>query len=143
MEYLRDPAAIYSRSFEIIRAETDFSALPADAADVAIRIIHACGMTGVTRELRITDNFCAAARGVLEADRPVLADVEMVRQGIIAKTPNVLCFIADPRTSQIALREKTTRSAAAVQLWLPHLEGALVAIAAGRGLPSSIASSSA
>ena len=128
MEYLRDPAAIYSRSFEIIRAETDFSALPPDAMDVATRIIHACGMTGIVGELRITDDFRAAARRALETGRPVLADVEMVRQGIIAKSPNVMCLINDPRASEIAIRDRTTRSAAAVQLWMPHLEGALVVI---------------
>lgn len=128
MDYLRDPARIYERSFEIIRAETDLSGLPPDAVDVAIRIVHACGMTGIAGGLRITDDFCGAARSVLETGQPIIADVEMVRHGIIAKTPNVLCFIADRRASEIALRDRTTRSAAAVQLWRPYLDGALVVI---------------
>ena len=128
MEYLRDPAAIYARSFEIIRAETDFSSLPPDAVDVATRIIHACGMTEVAADLRISDGFCAAARRAMQVGAPILTDVEMVRQGIIAKALNVMCFITDPRTGEIASREETTKSAAAVQLWRPHLDGALVVI---------------
>jgi len=122
MEYLRDPKAIYSRSFAIIRKETDFSGLPQDSEAVATRIVHACGMPEITRDLRISADFCGAAKKVIEKGRPILVDVEMVRHGIIDKTPNVICTLNDVRPNG------ATRSAAAAELWEAHLEGALVVI---------------
>ncbi len=128
MDYLRDPRAITAKSFEIIRAETDFSQMPADAANVATRVVHACGMTEIAAQLRITADFCKTARRAIADGRPILTDAEMVRQGIITKSLNVLCFLSDPGTGAIALRDSTTRSAAAVSLWHSHLEGALAVI---------------
>lgn len=120
MEYLRDPKAIYARSFAIIREEADFSGLPKDSHAVARRIIHACGMPEIARDLRISEDFCKAARTAFR--RTVLVDAEMLRHGIIDKTLNVICTLNDARA------QVTTRSAAAVELWRPYLEGALVVI---------------
>ena len=120
MEYLRDPKAIYARSFAIIRQEADFSRLPKDSHAVARRIIHACGMPEIARDLRISEDFCKAARTAFR--RTVLVDAEMLRHGIIDKTLNVICTLNDARA------QVTTRSAAAVELWRPYLEGALVVI---------------
>ncbi len=83
MDYIRDPAAIYRRSFEIIRTETDFSHLPADAEPIATRIIHACGMPEIASDLRISADFVASAQGALASGKAVLVDVDMVRDGIL------------------------------------------------------------
>ena len=82
--YLRDPDAIYARSFEMIRAETDMSRLPATAHKIAERIVHACGMPEVAAELRISDDFVSRAKAVLKAGTAILTDAEMVKSGIIA-----------------------------------------------------------
>jgi len=126
--YLRDPAAIYQRSFEIIRAETDFSSLPPDAEPVATRIIHACGMPEIAADLRISPDFVPAASAALAAGKPVLVDAEMVRHGIIDKQLTIICTLNDPKAREIGLATGNTRSAAAVDLWRDHMEGAVVVI---------------
>ena len=126
MDYLRDPSAIYERSFAIIRSETDFSSLPASAEAIAIRIIHACGMTDIVSDLRISTDFTSAATTALS--KPILTDAEMLRHGIIDKKLDVICTLNDPRAREIGIAKQTTRSAAAVELWKPDLEGALVVI---------------
>lgn len=128
IDYLRDPAAIYRRSFEIIRAETDFSGLPADAEPVATRIVHACGMPEVVMDLRISDGFVSAAKAAISAGKPVFVDAEMVRHGIIGKDLDVVCTLNDPRAREIGLASGNTRSAAAVTLWRDRLDGAIAVI---------------
>ena len=126
MDYIRDPAAIYEKSFAIIQREADFSSLPANAEAIAIRIIHACGMTDIVNDFRISDDFVMSGTKALE--KPILTDAEMLRHGIIDKTLEVICTLNDPRAREIGTRSQTTRSAAAVKLWEPDLEGALVVI---------------
>ena len=128
MDYLRDPAAIYRRSFEIIRAETDFSQLPADAEPIATRIIHACGMPDIAPDLRISSDFVTAAQGSLAAGKTVLVDVEMVRHGINDKQLNVICTLNDPRAREVGLATGNTRSAAAVEFWRDRLAGSIAVI---------------
>lgn len=128
MDYLRDPAAIYRRSFEMIRSEADFSRLPPDAEPVATRIIHACGMPEIAADLRISPDFVRAAQSALAAARPVLVDAEMVRHGIIDKQLDVICTLNDPRAREIGLAAGNTRSAAAVELWRDHLAGGIAVI---------------
>ncbi|RPH74411.1 MAG: precorrin-8X methylmutase, partial [Hyphomicrobiales bacterium] len=79
--YLRDPQAIYARSFAIIRSEADLSHPPPDAEAIATRVIHACGMPEIAADLRIADGFVAAATSAIAAGKPVLVDAEMVRHG--------------------------------------------------------------
>ncbi len=126
MDYIRDPSAIYEKSFAIIQSEADLSSIAQDARAVAIRIIHACGMIDAAHDLRISGDFVTAATAALA--KPILTDAEMVRHGIIDKNLEIICTLNDPRAREIGLATKTTRSAAAVELWLPHLEGALVVI---------------
>ena len=126
--YLRDPQAIYARSFAIIRSEADLSHLPPDAEAIATRVIHACGMPEIAADLRIADGFVAAATAAIAAGKPVLVDAEMVRHGIIDKSLNVICTLNDPEARRIGIATGTTRSAAAVDLWRPHLDGAIVVI---------------
>ena len=126
--YLRDPAQIYQRSFEMIRSEADLSGVPADAQEVASRIIHACGMPEIVDDLRISPDFVQAARAALAAGAPVLVDAEMVRHGIIDKQLSVICTLNDPRARDIGLATGNTRSAAAVELWRNHLDGSIAVI---------------
>jgi precorrin-8X/cobalt-precorrin-8 methylmutase len=130
--YLRDGAAIYERSFAIIRAEADLSRFAADEADVAVRMIHACGQVDLARHIVFGNNMVAAARGALAAGAPILCDAEMVARGITrARLPTnneVICTLNDPRTVALAKDKATTRSAAALDLWRERLGGAVVAI---------------
>lgn len=132
MDYLRDPAAIYAASFATIRAEADLGALAAELHPVAIRLIHACGMVDLAADLRGDPRLPAAVRKALAQGRPVIADCEMVRAGIITKFlpagTRVLCPLHDPAVPELAGKLGTTRSAAAVELWKPELEGAVVVI---------------
>jgi precorrin-8X/cobalt-precorrin-8 methylmutase len=130
--YLRDGTAIYERSFAIIRAEADLSRFSAEEADVAVRMIHACGQVDVAQHIVFGGDLVAAARAALGAGAPVLCDSEMVAQGITrARLPSrneVICTLNDPRTATLAEKNGTTRSAAALDLWLDRLGGVVVAI---------------
>lgn len=128
ISYLRDPKAIYARSFDIIRGEADFSKLPKEAHAIATRVIHACGMPDVAGDLRISPDFQKAANRALQNARPIIVDAEMVHHGIIDKSLNVVCMLNDPKTRGLATSRGTTRSAAAVDLWVPHLKGSVVVI---------------
>jgi precorrin-8X/cobalt-precorrin-8 methylmutase len=131
-DYLRDGAAIYALSFATIRAEADLGALDAAQARIAVRIIHACGMVDVAPALRFGHGFVAAARQALRDGRPILCDSAMVAHGITrARLPAdnaVICTLGAPEVPGLAARSGTTRSAAALALWGPRLDGALVAI---------------
>ncbi len=126
MDYLREPSAIYARSFAIIRGEADLSSIPENARDIAIRIIHSCGMVDAVNDLRFSDDFATAAKKALA--KPILTDAEMVRHGIIDRSLKILCTLNDPRARELGLGQQITRSAAAVELWQPDLAGALVVI---------------
>ncbi len=130
--YLRDGAAIYQRSFAIIRAEADLSRFSAAEADVAVRMIHACGQVDVAQHIVFGGDLVAAACGALVGGAPILCDTEMVAHGITrARLPTrneVICTLNDSRTAALAEKNSTTRSAAALDLWLDRLGGAVVAI---------------
>ncbi|MGF1628820.1 MAG: precorrin-8X methylmutase [Kiloniellaceae bacterium] len=130
--YLRDPQEITRRSFEIVRAETDLSGLPQDIGEIALRVVHACGMPDIAPDLAYGGAVAAAGRAALQAGAAVLADCAMAADGVTrARLPAgnpVLCTLNDPRTPALAKRLGTTRSAAAVDLWGDDLKGAVVAI---------------
>jgi precorrin-8X/cobalt-precorrin-8 methylmutase len=126
MDYLRDPSAIYEKSFATIRSEADLSSIAPDAHAIAIRIVHACGMVDAVNDLRISRTFHGTAVRALA--KPILTDAEMVRHGVIDRNLDIICTLNDPRAREIGIATKTTRSAAAVELWVPHLQGALVVI---------------
>ena len=131
-DYLRDPDEIYRRSFAIARAETDLSRLPAALHDVALRMIHACGAPEIALDLDWRGDPATQGRAALVRGCPVLADCRMVAEGVIrARLPAanaVHCFVGAAAAAAGARRVGTTRSAAAVDLWIPYLEGAVVAI---------------
>jgi precorrin-8X/cobalt-precorrin-8 methylmutase len=130
--YLRDGAVIYERSFAIIRAEADLGRFSAEEADVAVRMVHACGQVDVARDIVFGGNFVAAARSALISGAPILCDAEMVARGITrARLPaknDVICTLNDPSVPALAKKLDTTRSAAALDLWRERLAGAVVAI---------------
>lgn len=131
-DYIREGAAIYERSFAIIRAEADLSRFSEAEARVAVRMIHGCGMVEVAEAIRFGGGFAEAARAALLAGAPILCDSQMVAHGITrARLPAgnaVLCTLAAPEVPEIARRIGNTRSAAALDLWGERLAGAVVAI---------------
>ncbi|MDB6177144.1 precorrin-8X methylmutase [Paracoccus sp. Z330] len=130
--YETDGAEIYRRSFATIRAEADLSRFGPDEEIVAVRMIHAAGMIGLEHHIRFSPDMAIAARKALLAGAPVLCDARMVSEGVTrARLPadnRVLCMLHDPAVPEIAARIGNTRSAAALELWRPHLGGAVVAI---------------
>jgi precorrin-8X/cobalt-precorrin-8 methylmutase len=131
-EYVKDGAEIYRRSFATIRAEAALGHLPADVAQVAVRMIHACGMTDLVADLQWSPNVVKNARAALQDGAPILCDAQMVAAGITRKRlpaeNQVICTLSDPGVPELARRLGTTRSAAAVDLWQDHLAGSVVAI---------------
>jgi len=131
-DYIHDGDAIYERSFAIIRAEADLQRFSAAEADVAVRMIHACGVVEAAQYFVFSENFVGAARAALLAGAPILCDAEMVARGVTqARLPagnEVVCTLRDPRTAEIAKEIGNTRSAAAMRLWGERLSGAVVAI---------------
>ena len=131
-DYLRDGTAIYQRSFAIIRAEADLSRFSAEEADVAIRMVHACGQVEAAKLIAFGPGFVTAARNALKGGAPILCDSEMVAHGVTrARLPTsneVICTLRDPRVPEFAAKLGTTRSAAALELWRDNLDGALIAI---------------
>ena len=130
--YLRDGLAITERSFAIIRAEADLSRFTADEAEIAVRMIHACGMVAAADAIVFGAGLVPAARGALSRGAPILCDSEMVAHGITrARLParnEVVCTLRDPRVPALAQKLGTTRSAAAIELWGDKLAGAVIAI---------------
>ena len=131
-DYVRDPAEITRLSFAAIRREADLSALPEDILPLALRMIHACGMTNLPADLAFSNGAGTAGRAALAAGAPILTDVEMVAHGIAARRlpakNKVICMLGEAGVPARAREAGMTRSAAAVELWRPMLEGALIAI---------------
>lgn len=131
LDYIRDGQAIYDRSFAIIRSEADLSRIPADLEKLAVRVAHACGMVDVIEDLAFSDGAATAGRNALLAGAPILCDARMVAEGVTrARLPRdnqVICTLNDPSVPALAMEMGNTRSAAALELWRPHLEGAVVA----------------
>ncbi len=130
--YETDGAAIYLQSFATIRAEADLTRFTPEEEVVAVRMIHAAGMIGLEAHVQFTPQMAIAARAALEGGASILCDVRMVSEGITkARLPAgnpILCTLQDPAVPALAARMRNTRSAAAVELWRPHLAGAIVAI---------------
>jgi precorrin-8X/cobalt-precorrin-8 methylmutase len=132
LEYQRDGAEIYRQSFATIRAEAALGGLPADLAQVAVRMIHACGMTDLVADLAWSPGVVKAARTALRSGAPIFCDASMVAAGVTRRRlpadNEVVCTLSDPSVPELAGSLRTTRSAAALDLWLDRLEGSVVAI---------------
>jgi precorrin-8X/cobalt-precorrin-8 methylmutase len=130
--YETDGSAIYKKSFAIIRAEADLARFSADEEPVVVRMIHAAGMVGLGAHVRFTSDMARIARAALQRGAPILCDARMVSEGITrARLPAnnaVICTLDDPSVPTLAQTMGNTRSAAAIELWRPHLAGAIIAI---------------
>ncbi len=132
LDYIRDGAEIYRQSFATIRAEAKLDCLPADFDKVAVRLIHACGMIDIVTDLDYSIDAVRVGRQALAAGAPILCDARMVADGVTRKRlpadNRVICSLADAQVQDLAIKLENTRSAAALELWRPHLAGAVVAI---------------
>ncbi|AKJ94719.1 MULTISPECIES: precorrin-8X methylmutase [Thioalkalivibrio] len=131
-DYIRDGAAIYRESFAMIRSEADLDRFPEDLVPAVVRMIHACGMTDLPRDVGFSAGVARAAMDALAAGAPILCDSNMVAHGVTrARLPadnRVICSLREDGVAAAAERLGTTRSAAALEWWRPHLDGAVVAI---------------
>ncbi|MFM7880679.1 MAG: precorrin-8X methylmutase [Microcystis panniformis] len=132
MEYIKNGEEIYRKSFAIIRAETNWKNLPDDLAPVAVRLIHSCGMTDITEDLEASPDAVKIGRNALAGGAAILCDSQMVANGItkarLPKNNPIICTLNYPEVTELARQINNTRSAAALELWRPHLAGAVVAI---------------
>ena len=130
--YETNGAAIYAESFRTIRAEADLARFSPDEEQVAVRMIHAAGMVDLAPFVQLSQGFVQAARGALEDGAPILCDARMVSEGVtrprLPANNAVICTLHEPGVPERAAEMGNTRSAAALELWRPHLQGALVAI---------------
>ncbi|MFN7910151.1 MAG: precorrin-8X methylmutase [Microcystis sp.] len=132
MEYIKNGEEIYRKSFAIIRSETNWENLPDDLAPVAVRLIHSCGMTDITKDLEASPDAVKIGRNALAGGAAILCDSQMVANGItkarLPKNNPIICTLNHPEVTELARQINNTRSAAALELWRPHLAGAVVAI---------------
>jgi precorrin isomerase len=132
IDYIRDGKEIYRNSFAIIRQEANLSILPADLAKVAVRLIHACGMTDIVSDIAASSTAVESGRKALATGATILCDCRMVADGVTRKRlsadNDVICTLNNPGVPELAEKLGNTRSAAALEFWRPHLEGAVVAI---------------
>lgn len=132
IDYIRDGQEIYRNSFAIIRREAELAGIPADLEKLAVRVIHACGMVDVVQDLAFSEGAGTAGRQALLRGAPILCDAHMVAEGVTrARLPAnnpVICTLKDERVPGMAKHAGNTRSAVALELWRPHLEGAVVVI---------------
>jgi precorrin-8X/cobalt-precorrin-8 methylmutase len=130
--YIRDGAEIYQNSFAIIRAETNLSRFKGNEEKVVVRIVHACGMVDIADDIVMSETFAAGASEALMRGAPVLCDAKMVAHGItrsrLPRNNEIICTLDDSTVAGLAAAQGNTRSAAALELWRPHLAGAIVAI---------------
>lgn len=130
--YQTNGAAIYTKSFAIIRSEAQLSEFSAEEEPVAVRMIHAAGLVGLERDIQFSPGLVAAAREALHSGAPILCDARMVSEGITrSRLPAdnaVICTLHDPAVVELARKNANTRSAAALELWRDYLQGAVVAI---------------
>jgi precorrin-8X/cobalt-precorrin-8 methylmutase len=131
-DYVRDGAEIYRRSFAIIRAEADLRRFTPEEEPVAVRIIHACGIVAIASDLAFARGAVQAGTAALHAGAPILCDSKMVANGVtrsrLPRANQVICTLDDPAVPGLATELRTTRTAAAMELWREHLGGAVVAI---------------
>ncbi len=132
LTYIRDGAEIYRQSFATIRSEANLTSLPADFDSVAVRLIHACGMVDIVADLDYSIDAVRLGRAALASGAKILCDARMVADGVTRKRlpvdNQVICTLPDPQVPALATQLANTRSAAALELWQPHLAGSIVAI---------------
>ncbi|KAM3100601.1 precorrin-8X methylmutase [Phormidesmis sp. 146-12] len=131
-DYIRDGNEIYRNSFAMIRSEANLANLPPDFETIAVRLIHACGMTDLVEDLAYSADAVQAGRSALQAGASILCDARMVAEGVTRRrlpaNNSIICTLNDPQVPMLAQKVNNTRSAAALELWRSQLEGSVVAI---------------
>ena len=131
-DYEKDGAEIYRQSFSTIRAMADLSRFSLQESQVAVRMIHACGMVDLVDDIAFSPGAVLKARAALRGGAPIICDVQMVASGVTRRRlpadNEVLCTLSDPRVADLAREIGNTRTAASVELWRDRLDGAVVAI---------------
>ena len=129
-DYLKNPDEIERKSFQIIRAETDFSGFDEHQQQIVMRLVHTCGNPKIAQQVRISGAAIDAGINALKQNCAVLCDVEMVKQGLTKRflTRDPLCFLNDPKTTELANMRGETRSMSALDLWLPHIDNSIAII---------------
>ena len=129
-DYLKDPHKIEQKSFEMIRAATDFSGFDELQQQLVMRLVHTSGNPEIAQQVRISAGAIAAGVNALKNDCEVLCDVEMVKQGLTKRflTRPPLCFLNAEETANIASKNGETRTMSALELWVPHIENSIVII---------------
>lgn len=132
LDYIRDGAAIYEKSFSMIRSEADLSEVSADLEKLVVRLIHSCGIPEIVPDVEASLNAGTLGRLALANGAPILCDAHMVANGVtrsrLGSGNSVICTLREQQVPELAKQLGNTRSAAALDLWLPYLEGAVVAI---------------
>jgi precorrin-8X/cobalt-precorrin-8 methylmutase len=132
LDYIRDGAEIYKKSFATIRSESDLSQVPPDLEKVVVRMIHSCGITDIARDIEASPLAAEIGRKALANGAAIFCDAHMVADGItrsrLPASNAVICTLKDPAIPGLAKKIGNTRSAAALELWLPNLAGSVVAI---------------
>lgn len=132
LSYERNPAEIYRKSFETIRQEVDLSKFHNGLDKLVVRLIHSCGMVDIADDIFFSEDAFAIGRQALENGAKILCDVEMVKKGIIQRmmpaSNEIICSLNDPKVPSLATEQKTTRSAAQVDLWADEIQGSIVVI---------------
>ncbi|BAZ43863.1 precorrin-8X methylmutase [Chondrocystis sp. NIES-4102] len=131
-QYIRNSDEIYRQSFAIIRETANLANITPDQAQIVVRLIHACGMVDIVKDIEATEKAVTIGRKALAAGAKILCDSQMVANGItrsrLAANNPIICTLQDPQVPEIARKINNTRSAAALELWREHLEGAVIAI---------------
>jgi precorrin-8X/cobalt-precorrin-8 methylmutase len=133
LDYERDGDAIYRASFAMIRDELgDRLARFGDLERVVVRMVHAAGDTAIVDRIEASAGFMPAATAALQSGCSVWCDSEMVARGItrtrLPQGAEVRCALTDPDVPELARRDATTRSAAAVDRWLGSIDGGIAVI---------------
>jgi len=132
MDYIKDGAEIYKRSFATIRAESDLSNIPADLEKVVVRMIHAVGITDLPKDVGFSADVLEKGRAALEAGAPIFCDAMMVANGItrsrLPANNEVICTLHHETVPALAKEIGNTRTAAALDLWRDRIEGSIVII---------------
>jgi precorrin-8X/cobalt-precorrin-8 methylmutase len=132
LDYIRDGAEIYKKSFATIRSESDLSQVPPDLEKVVVRMIHGCGITDIARDIEASPLAAEIGRKALANGAAIFCDAHMVADGItrsrLPANNAVICTLKDPTVPELAKKIGNTRSAAALEFWLPNLAGSVVAI---------------
>jgi precorrin-8X/cobalt-precorrin-8 methylmutase len=132
IDYIRNGDDIYRLSFATIRQEAKLDQLPPDLAQVAVRLIHACGMTDIVADLAASPDAVQKGREALNNGAKIFCDSQMVANGITRRRlpadNEVICTLNHPEVINIAQSIDNTRSAAALDLWIPDLAHGVVVI---------------